>query len=222
MSRAGERPAGEERSAGGASAAPSRRGRQFKLNVRGLRARSGARHEVHFEGSIPGLFVSDAKVPDDAEIRFDGWVESTIGGVTVAGTVLAPWSGVCRRCLASASGVLATEIREFCRDSRSMDGAARLGPKGEDEAYAVGPDELDVEPIVRDACILELPLAPLCSESCLGLCPTCGANRNRDECPCDAPIDERWSALVGLNAERIERADAEEDLENTQTEQEAE
>ena len=39
-------------------------------------------------------------------------------------------------------------------------------------------DQLDLEPMVREAVLLELPLAPLCRPDCAGLCPECGANRN--------------------------------------------
>ncbi len=205
MSPAGDRPAeGGSRSD---RARPPRRGRPFVLNVRSLRARPGTRQEVNLEGTLPGMFVSSARVPDDAAVRFDGYVESTLGGVTVAGEVTGPWTGVCRRCLEEASGELVAQVRELCRDPREAAGE-------EDEPYPVGHDELDLQPIVRDACILELPLAPLCSDSCLGLCPTCGANRNRDECSCDVSTDPRWSALAGLGPEAAEPSEP--------TEQEAE
>ncbi len=176
------------------------------LNVRSLRSRPGTRQDVQLRGQIADMAVSSAEVPEGAEVGFDGWVESTLGGVTVVGRVSAPWSGVCRRCLEEASGTLVAEVRELCRDPRD----ALLDPIGTseegDEAYVVGADELDVEPLVRDACILELPLAPLCSESCRGLCPKCGANRNRDECSCEPEVDPRWSALAGLVSENAEAA----------------
>jgi hypothetical protein len=88
-----------------------------------------------------------------------------------------------------------------------------------DESYVVGADELDVEPVVRDACILELPLAPLCSESCRGLCPTCGANRNRDECLCEQEVDPRWSALAGLVSGNAEAAMKSEQAEQPRVEE---
>ena len=205
MSAAGDRPAEGGRRPG--RGRPARRGQPFSLNVRPLRSRPGTRRQVHLEGPLPGMFVSSARVADDATVRFDGYVESTLGGVTVAGEVTAPWTGVCRRCLEPAEGEVVAEVRELCRDP----GEAAWE---EDEPYPVGHDELDLQPIVRDACILELPLAPLCSDGCLGLCPTCGANRNRDECSCDVPTDTRWSALAGLGSEPAEPSDP--------TEQEAE
>ena len=60
----------------------------------------------------------------------------------------------------------------------------RFAPAGgtdrDEEAYPLAGDELDLEPLARDAVLLELPLAPLCAEDCPGLCPTCGANRNTE------------------------------------------
>jgi len=46
---------------------------------------------------------------------------------------------------------------------------------------------------------LSIPMKPLCDESCLGLCPNCGANRNRESCRCEESVsDERWGALAGI------------------------
>jgi uncharacterized protein len=67
-----------------------------------------------------------------------------------------------------------------------------------DETYRLDGDEVDLEPLVHDAVLLELPQAPLCRPDCLGLCPTCGANRNLDPCTCAAPRDPRWAALDAL------------------------
>ncbi len=79
-----------------------------------------------------------------------------------------------------------------------------LTPKGEAPAGA-GPVELheedldvgyydgkgvEVNDIFWEQVALELPLKVVCSESCRGVCPTCGANRNREACSCtsaDAP-----------------------------------
>ena len=67
-------------------------------------------------------------------------------------------------------------------------------------------EELDVEfysdrtiPL-RDLALeqvqLSIPMKPLCEDSCLGLCPQCGANLSREECSCATSIsDERWGAL---------------------------
>ena len=87
------------------------------------------------------------------------------------------------------------------------------------EVEITEPEELDVEfysertiPL-RDLAVeqiqLAIPMKPLCDEKCLGLCPTCGANRNREQCKCETKIaDERWGALEGIRAELSRKKDA--------------
>lgn len=45
-------------------------------------------------------------------------------------------------------------------------------------------NELDLERIIQEQILLNLPLKPLCREDCRGLCPHCGANLNRESCTC--------------------------------------
>ena len=53
--------------------------------------------------------------------------------------------------------------------------------------------------VVLPLLLLELPLAPLCSADCEGLCATCGVNRNLTRCECvTTEIDPRWAALRSL------------------------
>lgn len=79
-------------------------------------------------------------------------------------------------------------------------------PQQEDEELEIAPEELDVEFYIeraislRDLALeqiqLSIPMKPLCDENCLGLCPYCGANRNRETCACETSIvGERWGAL---------------------------
>jgi uncharacterized protein len=82
-------------------------------------------------------------------------------------------------------------------------------PQQEEEELEITPGELDVEfyseravPL-RDLALeqiqLSIPMKPLCQENCLGLCPQCGANRNRESCACEkSTMDERWGALAEI------------------------
>lgn len=55
---------------------------------------------------------------------------------------------------------------------------------------------------------LSIPMKPLCDENCLGLCPTCGANRTREGCSCESSIvDDRWGALKGIREELSRKKD---------------
>lgn len=57
-------------------------------------------------------------------------------------------------------------------------------------------DFIDLAPIIYEQVILQIPLKPLCSEDCKGLCPRCGTNLNLSSCNCNLEvIDERLAAL---------------------------
>ena len=45
-------------------------------------------------------------------------------------------------------------------------------------------DEIEFDPIVLEQIIMQIPIKPLCSENCKGLCPSCGLNLNIDTCKC--------------------------------------
>lgn len=159
-------------------------GRPFLVHSAQLRRQVGTRwHEVR-HGVLDDLACSGSAVPEGAEVEADVVLESVVGGVAVAGTVRAPWAGTCRRCLEPASGTLVVPVREHFTE----------GGDGED-TYPLHDGEVDLEPMVRDAVLLELPQAPLCVAECRGLCPQCGVNRNEETCACQPERDERWAAL---------------------------
>jgi len=151
------------------------RARPFLVPVAALRRNPGASRDIEISAAIPELAITDSWVPEHIPVAFDGTIGSALGAVTVKGLVRAPWEGTCRRCLGTARGHLVAVVDELCTD----DPDPEIG-------YATGTDFLDLEPIVHDACILELPLAPLCQDDCRGLCPQCGANRNYETCSCEA------------------------------------
>jgi uncharacterized protein len=60
-------------------------------------------------------------------------------------------------------------------------------------------DHIDLNELLREQFYLALPMKPLCSEGCQGLCPQCGTNLNTATCSCDtAWQDPRLAALKGL------------------------
>jgi len=67
----------------------------------------------------------------------------------------------------------------------------------EDEASRLVRDLIDLEPLVRDAVVLDLPFQPLCQENCSGLCVTCGADLNIEpDHSHETPVDPRWERLA--------------------------
>jgi uncharacterized protein len=169
---------------------PRRSSRPFVVQVAGVRKVAGTtRHETRC-GVIDGLAAVGVAVPEGEPVCADVELSSYPGGIDVTGTVTASWRGECRRCGGPVAGEVVAQVRERY---------APLGSAGADEdTYRLAGDELDLEPLARDAVLLDLPLAPLCSEECLGLCPQCGTNWNDGPCHCPGVVDPRWSALDAL------------------------
>jgi uncharacterized protein len=67
-----------------------------------------------------------------------------------------------------------------------------------DEELSETTESVDLTEDMREAIILAFPSYPVCSRDCKGLCPQCGANKNKGECQCKPPADNRWAALDGL------------------------
>lgn len=76
--------------------------------------------------------------------------------------------------------------------------AAELSEK--DLALSVFDGEgIDIDEIVREQLLLAVPFHTLCQETCKGLCPVCGADKNVRECSCTGTeIDPRWKGLENL------------------------
>ena len=66
--------------------------------------------------------------------------------------------------------------------------------------------QIDLAELIHEQLYLVLPMKPLCKDTCQGLCPICGANRNTTACTCEATwTDPR---LAGLKALLNENDDA--------------
>jgi uncharacterized protein len=161
----------------------------FAVNVADLLHRRGSRrHERLSTSSLAGLSVVGTVVPAEELVRIDVELESVSDGILATGRVEATWRSECRRCLAEVTGAARGEFQElFEPDAR------------EGETYPLQHEHIDLEPLAREALLLELPLAPLCREDCRGLCPVCGVDRNRRPCRCSpAAEDPRWKVLDEL------------------------
>jgi uncharacterized protein len=116
--------------------------------------------------------VEMARVPAGADMNLDLQLEGVAEGVLVTADVTAPLAGECARCLEPFSA--ATQVR-FQELFRLEEPDADSGESDVEESYLLDASgQLDLEPALRDAVVLELPLSPLCEAECQGLCVECG------------------------------------------------
>lgn len=161
----------------------------FVADIVALRRHPGHREHLSVRAPLSGLEVTASRVASEVVAEVD--LEAVEGGIVVDGTVSASWAGECRRCLGTVSGDVSATVSEvFVSDPE------------EGVTYPIHGDHIDLEPMVREAVVLALPLAPLCAATCRGLCPRCGADLNAGPCGCpqDDP-DPRWAGLDALRRE---------------------
>jgi uncharacterized protein len=151
-----------------------------------------------------------ARVPVGADLQLDVRFEAVTEGVLVTGSATAPLEGECARCLGPlASSVTAsfTELYLYQPDKHDRHAKHDKHDKHErfdedteaddEETFHLDGDLLDLEPVLRDAVVLALPMSPLCREDCPGLCIECGvplAEAGPDHGHQDAS-DPRWAGL---------------------------
>jgi len=106
----------------------------------------------------------------------------------------------CSRCLDAYVDPLAIEFVEEYIPVIDVNTGAPTNIPHESYAYRINErHELDLGEAVREYGLLALPMKPLCSTDCAGLCPQCGTNRNQATCTCVAEVaDGRLAILKSL------------------------
>ena len=162
------------------------------LDTHELGRRAGALKNLRTTVEAPeDLGIGVIGVPAGSPVELDLRLESVVEGVLVTGTATVAIHGECVRCLGSVDDGLEIDVQELFVYPGS--GAT------EDEASRLDGDLIDLEPLLRDAVVLELPFQPLCMPDCAGLCAECGANLNdRPEHSHETAPDPRWAALARL------------------------
>ena len=132
--------------------------------------------EVGYNHDFPFEFEK-VVLSDELELRqLSGNVNvgKTPQGLIAQGAFSAETTVTCARCLTNFVQELDWEFTElYAFDNRSTTDSDLLLPE---DAH------LDVEELLREYALLEIPINPVCKPDCLGLCPECGQNLNEKDC----------------------------------------
>lgn len=104
---------------------------------------------------------------------------------------------ICDRCGEKFNKVLSTEFVVTYLFSKVSVSENSL------DVFYLSPDKniIDLSDIVKDYCMLILPMKVLCKEDCKGLCPHCGTNLNYSQCSCEEDkINSVWEPLIKLKS----------------------
>ena len=167
------------------------------LDTRELGRRPGSQRQVSRTVPAPAdLGIDVLRVPEGSPVDLDLRLEAVMEGVLVTGTAQAGLEGECARCLAPVTDEVVAGFQELFvyADQRH-----EVEDDLDDDVRRLEGDLLDLEPLLRDAVVLELPFQPLCRDDCPGLCAECGARLADDpDHAHEAAIDPRWASLAAL------------------------
>jgi uncharacterized protein len=185
----------------------SKKANPFILNTHDLPRRAGEMKEYQLD--IPAharIGIPLIAVPEGDLVELDIRLESVAQGVLASAEIYAVAHGECIRCLDPVEVVIDRKIQELYRYEPTNEKGRKKRREDEDvdlegeEEHQMEGDLMDLEIPIIDAIILTLPVNPLCSDECLGLCPDCGEKWEKlPEGHAHEVIDARWSGLDGLD-----------------------
>ncbi len=165
-------------------------GLMFRLDLGTARDRPGQPVTFEFRKKLPGIEqleeAGTAVGPVEVAVTItylEGlyWLEGTVDGRFVTD---------CARCLERVEIRFGTKLAEKY---------ARGGPGADTEVMPVEGDFIDLTEKIVESVLLALPMKPLCSPDCLGLCAECGQVLNKAACDCRPDgIDPRLAELGRL------------------------
>jgi len=98
---------------------------------------------------------------------------------------------VCDKCLQDVDFSISSEISErFSRDTS-------------EGCQPINGEMLDFTEVIRANVCNLLPMKISCTDDCLGLCPMCGKNLNKEQCSCEKLIDPRFAQLSSFFKEEV-------------------
>ncbi|CCW10631.1 MULTISPECIES: DUF177 domain-containing protein [Rhodococcus] len=164
------------------------------LDVRSLGRRPGSMRTVHTVVPAPlRIGLDSIAIEEGTDVELDLRLEAVSEGVLVTGTVRADTVGECSRCLEPFEDSVELYLTELFAYPNSVTEQTT----DEDEVYRLVDDTIDLEPVIVDTVGLELPLRPLCSDDCAGLCPECGIRLAIAESGHGHErMDPRWAGLA--------------------------
>ena len=178
--------------------------RKLKVPVTNLQKRvfSKERFTAHLDIGVgeSGLFERS----DRGDLYLELWLESSPDGIRVKGAITGSVFMECSRCLEEYRQGLDVAVDEFYRRpglGAVTDGGGRLAGAEvpEEDEYLVDEGMIDLNLLVNDAVMLNLPMRRLCDDGCRGLCQECGRNLNEGDCGCvRESIDPRLEVLRTL------------------------
>jgi len=161
-----------------------------------LKSPPGTTREVAIEEASPQL---GPELAPATLLRGRARLWRSGGGLIVDCEVRTSITLDCARCLKSFAREVTARFEEEFSPTVSVLTGAPLTPAEDDALRIDDRHVLDLTEAVRQYLLMSLPLKPVCTPSCRGLCPTCGADLNESACACaEEPTSGPLAGLASL------------------------
>ena len=133
--------------------------------------------------------IGEKQFTMESPVFFELLVTKQDDSIRITGPVKSAVTLTCSRCLEEFAYTLDTYLDIELVPTMLVPQGAEVELRADDlNIYYYEGDEIDLDPLIYDEVLLNLPMMPLCREDCAGLCHTCGKNRNVESCSCNNPV----------------------------------
>jgi uncharacterized protein len=174
----------------------------MRVDIADLKLEAGAHKVVPVQVAVEPVEMGGQSVKFDQPFTGKAEIWNAGDRMLVKASLSGEATVSCSRCLTEFNVPLKVKFdEEFVRgepsdseDDEEIEGSERT------VTYYSG-DEIDLTDPLRENVLLEIPMQPVCTSDCKGLCSTCGTNLNEGPCTCtesNITVDPRFAALQQL------------------------
>ncbi len=155
------------------------------------------------DGRFAHTYEPGELIPGDERIRLSeppaisGHIRKVERKAKLDGRIVARAQLECDRCLKLIEVPVDTDFNvEYVTTEQYLASEAAELAEEDMELSVFDGEVIDIDELVNEQLVLTVPARAICDESCKGLCPVCGANRNIAGCDCEVDeTDPRWASL---------------------------
>lgn len=136
-----------------------------------------------------------------APIHFEAHVRKVGTEIIIEGRISTVVEMECSRCLKPHNQMVNETFDVSYRPKAEIDVLADELELDEADLdiYCYEGESISISDLLHDQLLLLLPVTPLCTPECAGLCPSCGKNLNKGPCGCATRArDSRFAVLEHL------------------------
>jgi len=166
----------------------------MKLDLRWLKNHPNETQEFYLEEEADDLTLAGERIIFKDKITVHLVLTNTGRLIVGSGDIQTVLGLQCGRCLQAYSLPLATDFNvQLCEENLAQ------GLQEDEDFILFKGNEVDLDPVIVENILVNLPLRRLCSEDCPGFCPRCGVDLRQEKCRCEnEETDPRWEVLKKL------------------------